>query len=110
MNTIPAPESLLQQIAQIQRMDRGTLSVIRQGPQGPYYNHQCYEQGRNVSRYVPCDQVAPLQEAQDNYRRFQALVEQYVQLVVQRTRAERRGFKKKTPPTSSLRRNRKSSN
>jgi hypothetical protein len=34
-------------------MERGTLSVIRQGPAGPYYNHQCYEEGRHVSRYVP---------------------------------------------------------
>ena len=37
------PESILHQIAQLHRMDHGTLNVIRQGPHGPYYNHQCYE-------------------------------------------------------------------
>jgi len=35
----PTPQSLLNDIAQIQRLDRGTVSVLRQGPQGPYYNH-----------------------------------------------------------------------
>jgi hypothetical protein len=110
MTTKPTPESVLQQIAQIRHLDRGSLSVIRQGPNGPYYNHQCYERGRNVSRYVPAAQVANLQEAQDNYRRFQQLIEQYVQLVVERTRAERQGVKKTPPFTSSSPRMRKSSN
>jgi len=55
MNAKSTPESILHDIAQIQRMDRGTICVIRQGPQGAYYNHQCYENGRNVSRYLPGD-------------------------------------------------------
>lgn len=110
MITQPTPQSVLGQIAQIQHMDRGTVSVIRQGPQGPYYNHQCYEGGRNVSRYVPTGQVAALQAAQENYRRFQVLMEQYVELVVAQTRAERQGVKKKTRSTSSSPKTRKSSN
>lgn len=102
MNSEQTPESLLQQIAQIQRMDYGTVSVIRQGPHGPYYNHQCYEKGRNVSRYVPAEQVPQLQEALEGYRRFQELVKQYVQLQVERTRSERQsGVKKKMPPLKS---------
>jgi hypothetical protein len=110
MNTQPTPESILQQIAQIQRMDRGSVSVLRRGPQGPYYNHQSYEQGRNVSRYVPSGQAADLQEALESYRRFQELVRQYAQLMVEKTRAERAGAKKKTRPTSSWPKRRKSSN
>ena len=111
MNTKPTPESILQDIAHIQRLDRGTLNVIRQGPAGPYYNHQCYENGRNVSRYVPGQQVAELKEAIEAYRRFQQLVEQYVQLMVEMTRAERQaGLNKKTPRrNSSWLRTRKSS-
>lgn len=102
MNSKPSPQSVLQQIAQIQLMDQGTVSVIRQGPNGPYYNHQCYEEGRNVSRYVPAEQVPVLQEALDGYRRFQDLVKQYVQLKVEETRAARQaGFKKKTRPHQS---------
>ena len=110
MNPTPTPESILQQIARIQHLDRGTMSVIRQGPQGAYYNHQCYEQGKNVSRYVPADQVAQLQAALEGHHQFKRLVDQYVELMVQKTRAERAaGAKKKTPrPSSSWPRNRKS--
>ena len=82
MNSKSTPESILQQIARIQRMDQGTVSVIRQGPHGPYYNHQCYENGRNVSRYLPAEQVPALEEAIEGYRRFQELVKQYVQHVI----------------------------
>jgi hypothetical protein len=98
MNAKPTPQSLLQEIAQIQQMDRGSVSVLGQGPQGPYYNHQCYENGRNVSRYVPPEQVPDLKAAIDGYHRVQELMAQYVQLLVEKTRAERAaGVKKKTP-------------
>ena len=111
MNTKPTPESLLQAIAQIKQMERGSVCVIRQGPQGPYYNHQSYEKGKNVSRYVPSDQVADLKAAIAGHQQFQQLSEQYVQLVVERTRAQRQAnSKKKTPPpNSSWPRTRKSS-
>jgi hypothetical protein len=110
MNSQPTPQSLLNDIAQIQRLDRGTLSVIRQGPAGPYYNHQCHENGRNVSRYVPAGQVADLKAALEGHRQVQTLMSQYVQLLVEKTRAERlANSKKKTRhPKSSWRRNRKS--
>ena len=105
------PQSLLQQIAQIQRIDRGVIGVMRQGPRGHYYNHQCHEQGRNISRYVPSEQVPALKEAIEGYHRFEQLMEEYVQLMVDKTRAERMaGSKKKTPrPSSSSPRKRKSS-
>ena len=100
MNSKVTPESVLRQIARIQRMDQGTVSVIRRGPHHSYYNHQCYENGRNVSRYVPAHQVSELEEAIEGYRRFQELVDQYVHLQVEKTRSERQtGLKKKTPPT-----------
>ncbi len=110
MNTQTTPESILQALAQIQRLERGSVSVLRQGPNGPYYNHQAYENGRNVSRYVPADQVAELQAALADYHRFQQLVQQYVELLVQQTRAQRQaGSKKKPPrPTSSWPKTRKS--
>ena len=112
MNPKSNPQSVLQEIAQIQRLEKGTLSIIRQGPKGPYYNHQCYEEGRNVSRYVPAEQVPDLKAAIQDFRRFQGLVEHYVHLVMERTRTERQtGLKKKTPrPNSSSPRIRKSNN
>jgi hypothetical protein len=104
------PHTLLQQIAQISRMEPGKLCVIRQGPDGPYYSLQCRQQGKNLTRYVPRDQ-APLVAAHTaNYERFQSLVAEYVTLVAHQTRAEREaGSKKKTsPPRSSWPRTRKS--
>jgi hypothetical protein len=102
MNTKNTPELILQEIAQIQRLDRGTVSILREGPEGPYYNHQCYEKGRNVSRYVPAEQVAALKEAIAEYKRFQELINQYIELMVGKTRAERQaGVKKKTRLRSS---------
>ena len=98
MNAKPSSQSILQAIGQIQHLDRGTVSVLRQGPQGPYYNHQCYENGRNISRYVPQEQVPALKAAIDGYHRVQELMSQYVQLLVEKTRAEREaGAKKRTP-------------
>jgi len=98
MPTTPTPQSILHDLAQIQRMDRGSVSIIRQGPQGPYYNHQCYEHGRNASRYVPGEQVPELKDAIAGYHRFQQLVEQYVELMVDKTRTERQAGSKKKPP------------
>ena len=99
MSAQNTPQALWQQIAQIPHLERGKLCIIRQGPKGPYYNHQTWENGNNISRYVPRDQVSALREALAGYGQFQNLLEQYVQLRVQKSRAERAaGFKEKTHP------------
>ena len=87
MNTAkPAP--LFEQIAQIQRMERGKLSVMREGPEGTYYKHQAWENGKNLSRYVSSDQAPAVQQAIDGYHKFQELTGQYAQQVIAKTRAE----------------------
>jgi hypothetical protein len=102
MTTQITPQSLLHQIGQIQYLERGKLCVLREGPQGPYYNHQTWENGKNVSRYVPHDQVPALQQAIAGYEKFQNLMEQYVQLIIHKTRAElAAGLKKKTQRQNS---------
>lgn len=112
MNQRPTPQSLLQQMAQIDRMEPGKLCVIRQGPGGPYYNLQCREHGKTVTRYVPREQAELVAAHTANHQRFQALAAEYVALVAEQTRAEREaGFKKKTSPRrSSWPKTRKSSN
>ncbi len=112
MTTPNSPEVLLQQMAQIQHMERGKLCIIRQGPDGPYYNHQIWEDGKNTTRYVPRQQVEAMAEAIAGFQSFARLSEQYVELMVEKTRAERAdGFKKKTPPgKSGWPRKRKSNN
>ena len=87
MNT-PNPTHLFQQIAHIHRMERGKLSVMRQGPERTHYKLQVWEKGKNLSRHVSNDQVALVQEAIDGYQRFQDLTEQYAQQVIDKTRAE----------------------
>lgn len=103
MNASATPKQLLKEIGQIKQMERGKLSVLGEGPNGPYYKHQTWQDGKNVSRYVPRDQAPALQEAIDGYEKYQHLTEQYAELVIQKTRAElASGLKKKTPrPNSS---------
>ena len=87
MNASKATQ-LGEKIAQIQRMERGKLTIMRQGPEGPYYKHQAWEKGKNLSRYVAYDQAAAVQEAIDGYQKFSELTEQYAQTVIDKTRAE----------------------
>lgn len=102
MNTSnPSPAEILRQIAQIDCMEPGKLCVMRQGKEGPYYNHQYREDGQAFSRYVPRDQVEAVQQNTANYQTFQALVEKYAQSIVDATRAERLEGKKKRPPAFS---------
>lgn len=107
MNSITR-ESLLAQIAQIDFLEPGKLCVIRQGPNGPYYNLQCRENGKTVTRYVPADQVEMAQAHTANHQVFQTVVDQYVQLVAQESRARRAGQAQKKTAQSSSPRTRKS--
>ena len=98
MNSSKSPHSILEEAAQIQRMERGKLTVMREGPSGPFYKLQARQGGKNATRYVPRDQAAAVQEAIDGYQRFQALTEQYAQQIIDRTRQEiASGVKKKKP-------------
>jgi hypothetical protein len=89
------PASLLKQIAQIQRMERGTVSLMRKTPSGEFYNHQTWERGKNKARYVPRSEVPALQEAICGYHLFKQLSEEYAQRVIDQTRAERAARRKK---------------
>ncbi len=81
--------AVLRQIAAIKVMEPGKLCLLRRGPTGPYYNHQTWEKGRNVCRYVPREQAAALRQAIAGYRRFQKLMAQYVELMAKQSRAKR---------------------
>ena len=111
MNTQKSLSSILEQIARIQTMERGKLSVIKESSAGPFYKIQAREQGKNLTRYVPREQVGAVQEAIEGYQRFESLTQQYAQQVIDRTRqAIAAGSKKKAQlRTSSSPRMRKSS-
>jgi hypothetical protein len=83
---------------------------MRETSTGPAYKLQAWENGRNVSRYVPPEQGPAVQEAIDGYRRYQALAEQYARLKIEETRAAiAAGSKKNRARPSSSPRSRKSS-
>ena len=99
MKPSKSPQSLLQQIAQIQRMEPGKLCIIRQGPNGPYYNLQCRQEGKTLTCYIPGDQAEEVATHTASYQHFQELVAQYARLIIDQTRAERvAGAKKKIRP------------
>jgi hypothetical protein len=77
------PQALLRQIALIQQMERGKL--CRMGS-GSYYNHQTWEKGRNVVRYVARERVAEVQKAIAGYQQYLKLTRAYADEIIRRTR------------------------
>lgn len=80
-------------MAAIDRMERGKICAMAGRA---HYNHQTWQDGRNVVRYVSDEDVAALQEAIDGYKLFRKLAEQYADEVIRLTRAERAKAKKKS--------------
>jgi hypothetical protein len=103
-NTIKSAAGILGQIAGIEQMEPGKLCVIRQSPQGAYFNLQSREDGQPVCRYVPREQAEAVRQNTENYRQFESLVDEYAQLIITRTREERQAAQKKSPrPFSACR-------
>lgn len=79
-------KQLLERMAQITRMERGKLCRLGRRP---HYNHQTWQDGRNVVRYVPDKETGFLQEAIKGYQQFTKIAEQYADEVIKQTRRER---------------------
>ena len=94
MKAKPEPEALLKQIAALQEMERGKLCRMRDGA---HYNHQTWEQGRNVVRYVPRERISHLKKAIAGYQKYTKLTKAYADAVIQRTRSTQ----KAKPPVIS---------
>jgi len=75
---------LLERMIRIERMERG--KVCRMSGR-THCNHQTWQDGHNVVRYVPADEVASLQAAIAGYRLFMELARQYSDQIIQRTRS-----------------------
>ena len=100
MHTPLTPPALLEQILQIQSMEHGSLCIVGQGPNGPYFNLNSWENGKNQCRYLPQDKVPKVQQAIEGYHKYQQLTEQYAQQVIEQTRAQLNiGVKKKSSPS-----------
>jgi hypothetical protein len=77
------PETLLKQMARIQWMERGKLCQMGAGA---FYNHQTWQQGRNVVRYVSRPRVAQLRKAIAGYQQYLKLTQAYADQIIRRTR------------------------
>jgi hypothetical protein len=96
MKAQPEPAQLLQQIARIQQMERGKLCPMRAGA---YYNHQTWENGRNVVRYVARDRMASLQQAIAGYQQYLKLTKAYADEIIRRTRQAQPASTSQKPQT-----------
>lgn len=105
MKPHPSPDELLTQMAQIQTMEQGKLSSYRRAGRSKdadtYHRLQTWREGKNHSRHVRPEELPALQAALAGYARYCELSDQYVELIVDRTRAQMaEGLKKKIQPYS----------
>ena len=80
-------------------MERGKLSTYsfpgRSAQAGPYYKLQCWENGKNCTRYIRPEQVPLLNQALAGQARFEELTQHYAQLVIDETREQLASHSKK---------------
>ena len=112
-------QQILQQMEQIDRMERGSLQAETRPSQrdpnqerGPYFKHQIWEDGQNKTRRIPPDKADALTQAIEGRKEFEKLAEQFVDATVSMTRADpssdskknatrsKRPSKRKPPATS----------
>lgn len=106
-------EQILQEMAAIDRLRRGHLSQqffnsTRDGKpfrQGPYYVLQRWFQGKNLCERIPADQVEPIRQGVEGFKRFQQLAEEFaavsekITLLAERVPEAKK--KRKPPPSRS---------
>ena len=87
-------QQILQQMEQIQAMELGSLQEelrpSKDDPSqtlGPYFKHQVWEDGKNLTRRVPAEKAAALAQAIQGRKDFEHLAGQFVQTTVAMTRA-----------------------
>ena len=101
---------ILQQMEQIQTMERGSLQEERRPskqdpglPTGPYFKHQVWEDGKNQTRRVPPEEAGRLAEAIEGRKQFEALAQEFVNTTVAQTRARQPRPDSKKNATNSKR-------
>ncbi len=108
MDTKLTPESLLQQISQIPRLERGTLVLRVKGLRDLIITTNVMKTAATSPVTSPPNRCQNYRKAIEGYHQVQALMAQYLQLLVERTRSERAADAKKradttTPPGSGTR-------
>ena len=97
MTPLQRRQEILQEMNTLTRMERGKLCAQARGRgHPPFYKLQCWQQGKNHTRYVPAAEVATVQAALAGHAQFQALAEEFVEVTVNQTRRERAADAKKS--------------
>jgi hypothetical protein len=91
--------TLISKLSTITTMERGTLyEEYREQPApdgtgtvrlGPYFKHQCWEDGKNRASRVPAHQVPDLRADLDKAKQFDEITEQLAALATTQSRARR---------------------
>jgi hypothetical protein len=115
-NLIQRKAQILQEMADIDRMQRGRLSEQffkkskegREVTLGPYFVLQRWSEGKNLCQRVPAQEVASVQSAIKGYERFEKLANEFVEITEQITReADQGGDAKKNARKFARRSSRK---
>src|SRR4051794_5300064 len=88
-------EQILQQMKQIQRMERGSLQAEKRPSvrhpdegRGPYFKHQVWENGENLTRRILAEKADALAQAIEGRKEFERLAEAFIDTTVMLTHAE----------------------
>jgi hypothetical protein len=95
MTTPQRRQEILQEMNAITRMERGKLCTQSHGPgTAAFHKLQCWQAGKNHTRYVPAAEVAAVQEALAGHEQFQRLAQEFADLTIALTRQESAESKK----------------
>lgn len=112
--TTPSSQSeiLLAELASLSTIERGTLTEeFRHQPaadgsgtvrKGPYYKHQCWENGRNRSTRVALPQVTALREDLQRGQRFDQITSELASIAIEEGRSRRAALGSASPETSVI--------
>jgi hypothetical protein len=84
-------DQLLRQMARCDTMEYGCLRAEHRpaaggGSTGPYYKHQVWEKGKNLSQRIPAEEVSSLEAAIASRQQFEQLAQEFIDVTVQLTR------------------------
>jgi hypothetical protein len=97
---------ILEQMAALDTMESGSLKAeYRDSPSGercgPYFKHQVWQDGANLSRRVPPEEAPVLEVAILNRQKFEDLASQFIDVTVAGTRqSQAAALKKRAAPAS----------
>ena len=86
----------------LQAEKRSSVRNPEQG-RGPYYKHQVWQEGQNLTRRVPAQEADALAQAIEGRKEFERLAEAFIDATVLLTRAESSPDAKKNATSSKAR-------